>query len=146
MRPDPDHVVISGGGIHCFDLTRGEKLWTVLDEPGESGYRPALVVCPDGKHFLSAEYRNVDYAKPCILKGRLSDGKVVETWPAPPRGITSLALSPKGDVVAGSGRDGSVHLWDVQTGKSVRSMEADNSWFSELAFSPDGQYLLGGRG
>ena len=75
--------------------------------------------------------------------------------PAPIKGVRSwtietrrhrwlpldLAVSPDGTIVATSGYDGMIRLWDAETGKLVRVLVGHDSYVHGVAFSPDGRYL-----
>lgn len=50
------------------------------------------------------------------------------------------ALSSDGKVLASSGEN-TIHLWDVASGKLLRTLEGHNQRVISLAFSPDGQRL-----
>ena len=65
----------------------------------------------------------------------------------------SLAFSPDGKLLAACGFDfhpsgstfGVVKVWDTDTGKLIKVLQASNSGeFRSLAFSPDGQQLVAG--
>ncbi len=58
-------------------------------------------------------------------------------------GVRSVNFSLDGDYVLTSGDDGSVRLWDAQTGREVRQFQGDSEMFS--VFSPDGDYILAGN-
>jgi WD40 repeat protein/serine/threonine protein kinase len=59
------------------------------------------------------------------------------------RNIQSVAFSPDGKLLASSGEDEYIRLWDVTTGKQVRAIHF-NFWnCHSLSFSPDGQLLTG---
>jgi len=47
-------------------------------------------------------------------------------------------------LIAGAGSFGTVHLWDVTTGRLVRTLNHKNSSISSLAFSPDDRTLATG--
>ena len=51
------------------------------------------------------------------------------------------ALSPDGRLLATGGLDGTVRLWDVETGRLVRALIGHNSYVSGLDWSPDGNTL-----
>jgi RNA polymerase sigma factor (sigma-70 family) len=59
--------------------------------------------------------------------------------------MTGFALSPDGKVVAGSGDDGTVGVWDTDTGKEVRVLRDGAGSALCVAFSPDGKLLAAGR-
>lgn len=59
---------------------------------------------------------------------------------------TSIAFSPRGDVLASGGVDHIVKIWDVRTGKLLSKLEGHTYPVLTLAFSPDGSRLVSGSG
>lgn len=57
--------------------------------------------------------------------------------------VLGLAFSPDGKLVASSGFDGQVIVWDAVTGKMIKKFDVQDSVF-EVAFSPDGKSLIAG--
>lgn len=55
-------------------------------------------------------------------------------------------FSPDGSVLATAGYEGAIHLWDLGSGKLLRSMTAHNGAVYDLAFSPDGTVLASASG
>lgn len=51
------------------------------------------------------------------------------------------ALSPDGQTLATGGLDGTVRIWDVETGRLVRALIGHNSYVYHLDWSPDGQTI-----
>jgi WD40 repeat protein len=59
---------------------------------------------------------------------------------------TSLAFSPKGDILASGSVERVVKLWDIRTGDCLATMEGHEYPILSLAFSPDGNKLVSGSG
>ena len=60
--------------------------------------------------------------------------------------ITSVAFSPDGRYALSGSWDNTLKLWEVSTGREVRSFSGHSSWVNSVAFSPDGRYALSGSG
>src|SRR5437764_10337086 len=56
-------------------------------------------------------------------------------------GISGLAFSPDGKLLATGGGDKIVCLWDVTTGKEVRRLGGLQGFVRKLVFSPNGKLL-----
>ncbi|MBI4563408.1 MAG: WD40 repeat domain-containing protein [Planctomycetes bacterium] len=58
--------------------------------------------------------------------------------------ITSVAFGPDGRHALSGSKDGTLALWDVETGQRLRTFEGHSADVRSVAFSPDGKYLLSG--
>ncbi|MBC7813215.1 MAG: hypothetical protein H7175_18800, partial [Burkholderiales bacterium] len=58
----------------------------------------------------------------------------------------SVAFSPEGRTVLSGSRDGSMRLWNVETGGEIRRFEGHESAVYSVAFNPDGRTVLSGSG
>jgi WD40 repeat protein len=56
-------------------------------------------------------------------------------------GTAAVAFAPDGKTLVTAGRDGLVKLWDVASGRPLRTMERHYMWVEALAFSRDGRTL-----
>jgi WD40 repeat protein len=94
----------------------------------------------DGRGILTARRRNRTNSSVRLWK--LTTGKEIRSFERPK--ISSVALSADGRVLAAGNQDGSIRVWDVESGKTVRelpSIDTDPGWNGYLAFSPDSKLL-----
>lgn len=55
--------------------------------------------------------------------------------------IYHVSISPDGQTLATGGLDGTIRLWDVETGKFIKCLVGHNSYVYRVAWSPDGNTL-----
>ena len=58
--------------------------------------------------------------------------------------IRSVAFNPDGSTLAGGGWDGTIHLWDANTGQHLNTLTGHRSAVRSIAFNPDGSTLASG--
>jgi len=54
-------------------------------------------------------------------------------------GVCAVAVSPDGRFLVTGGEDNLVKLWDIASGKEMRSFVGHENWVLSVAFSPDGK-------
>jgi WD40 repeat protein/predicted Ser/Thr protein kinase len=68
------------------------------------------------------------------------------TLKTPPRWVRSLAFSPDGKRVACSGGDGTIRLFETDSGRELRRFAAHPGEVECVLFAPDGAHILSGGG
>lgn len=58
--------------------------------------------------------------------------------------VLSLAISPDGSTLASSSCDGTIQLWNLQTGENLHTLGDNSPWVKSVAISPDSQTLVSG--
>ena len=106
-----------------------------LNEQGVRGGPNEVVYSPDGKTLASTDEGG-------ILLWDLKTGK--EPTRLQVLLLHSLALSPDGKSLATGDQDGTIKLWDVQTGRERAAIKGHRGTIWSVAFSPDGKTLASG--
>ncbi len=58
--------------------------------------------------------------------------------------VTSVAFSPNGKLLITGSEDNSLKLWDVATGRVIRTFVGHSNWVTSVAFSPDAKRVVSG--
>jgi predicted NACHT family NTPase len=58
--------------------------------------------------------------------------------------LSSVAFAPDGRTVLSGSWDHSLKLWDVASGRLLRSFDGHSDWVNSVAFAPDGRTVLSG--
>src|SRR5262249_13024159 len=56
------------------------------------------------------------------------------------KNLSEVAITPDGRTLAAGGLDATITLWDLTTGRALRTTDKPG-WVSALAFSPDGRFV-----
>jgi WD40 repeat protein len=145
FSPDGKTVVSGGDGkaVHFWDVANGQELRAVPN-PGRGIRR--LRFSPDGKTLAGLILWDL------VQLWDGESGKELRAIRDPGRLTTCLAFSPDSKFLAtGSGRDGSIRLWEVASGQEYRVLTGSvepgargPGGVHGLAFSPDGRMVAAG--
>lgn len=148
-------VAFSRDGRYLASCTQPIKVWEaatgkeVATVKGCSDWPHGISFSPDGKRLavcgLDGRVHVWDIATSrqiLEVNGPGNEGSFDAIKGA--RELYAVAWSPDGRVMATSGHDGSILLFDAETGKTLRTM-ASSRMTSALAFSPDSRLLAASK-
>lgn len=106
----------------------------------------ALNFSADGKRIVSAS--GIAGLKGVATIWEVESGKPVASFGEGYHRDTlyDAELSPDGTILATGGYDAKIALWEVKSGKQLRTIEIHNGAIYDLAFSPDGTVLASASG
>lgn len=135
-------------------------IWTVgspdkgLPFIGHRGPVYSAVFSPDGTHVASGGYDKrvlfwkttdvhpYDYAK--LVAGDTGEPPKFQAFDGHTAGVRSVVFSHDGALLGSGGHDNTVKVWDLETGKSIKTFRGHDSWVRACAFSPDGRWVISG--
>jgi WD40 repeat protein len=107
----------------------------------------SVAISPDGRIVITGLNDNT------VKLWDLSDGTLLKTFEghkkeekagkkAEKEEVTSVAISPGGDLLAAGSTDGTVSLWDLSDDSLVNTLKSHSMNISSVFFSPDGQSIF----
>jgi WD40 repeat protein len=82
-----------------------------------------------------------------LASGVTSRFQLAQIWTAElDKPANTLRFSPDGQLLAAGESDGSVEMWNLQTGEKVKTWQANDESVQAVDFSPDGRLLASGGG
>ncbi len=137
--------------MHCSDSVHEVTLWETSEWNVSRRIRGmrfgsfcgAMDFLPDSKALVIGDANH--QIKVINLVSGNTDVNIPE---AHPEGISSVAWSPDGSLIAsGSAYSGGpIRLWDAASGELLKELEGHTSWICELVFSTDGLRLHSASG
>jgi WD40 repeat protein/serine/threonine protein kinase len=140
-REAEDNLALARSRLYISDMRLTQRAWQegqferfdeLLDEQ-----RPEQTGGTDYRGFEWYYWQRVRHGELCVLEGHRAS-------------VTCVAFSADGKRLASGGRDQTVKIWDVVTGREVRTIDAkvkvespQADEVTSLAFSPDGTRLAG---
>ncbi|MEG4589431.1 serine/threonine-protein kinase [Microcoleus sp. MOSTC5] len=117
-------------------LPSSQFLQRSLDNVGSVN---AIALSPDGQTLVSASFGT-------IRIWNVRTGRLVRTLNSvhSKKSVNTLAVSPNSSIFASGGGDNNVILWDLKTGRRMRTIPAHKAVVNAIAFSGDGKTLASG--
>jgi WD40 repeat protein len=141
FTPDEKRLVTWGRDVLVWDLETRHPLFRFSVSRGGGFHQGVVAVSPDGRLLAIGglrEVRGID----------LATGKTQFTISSLPEGVTALAFSPAGGLLAvGTGyTDAMIRLFDAASGRAAGRLTGHNSWVSSLRFYKEGKRLVSTSG
>ena len=121
--------------IKLWDVESGKEIRTLKDHI-DAVY--ALAFTPDGQRLVSAS------ADRGVKVWDVASGERLYTLSEATDGLNALAVDPAGKRVAAGGLDRTIRVWSLgeKSGTLLNSLIAHEDAILQLAWSPDGKYLV----
>lgn len=140
FSPDGRYLVVASTqsttfGIELWDIASATR---IRKYEGTDNQRFSVpVFSPDGRSVAAGS----SYGGPReVMVWQAATGRVSRKFPISGSSMSNVAFSPDGRILACTDYGASVHLWDMDTGKSLPSLTTGDRLFA-IAFSPDGRRL-----
>ena len=135
------------GYIFLWDANSGELIRTIEPEIDFSAVR-SLAFSADGQYLAVGGRRHE--GQEVIKAIQVSDGSlayVLDQYTGGGSGSAPVTYSPDGTLLAAGATDG-IYIWSLPDYELLHTIPiedtGDSDWVTDLAFSPDSQYLLAG--
>lgn len=130
-----------GQSVGMWDAAQKLQLWSVKANRHVNYPVLPMVFSADGKLFAVETPARVISVRDSV------SGKIVRRFEGDvPQIYYSLAISPDARTIAGSCWDGTLRLWDLESGKERIKIPAIQGWVTHVFFTPDSKAFATGGG
>jgi|GEM_PF-567646 len=96
-----------------------------------------LDITPDGKRLISASKSQIKIWNLTTFKNTYTQQKPL---------VTPFVITPNGKNIISSGRNNTLKIWDLNTGKCLSILKTHSSWIETLVITSDGKKIVTGSG
>jgi WD40 repeat protein len=135
----PDNV--TDRSVRVWDLESGEEYRHFAPE---SGFVRAITYSPDGKYVASGTWSSGKGGR--IHLWNIAENELEATYFGHTDIISDLTFSTDNNILYSGSWDGTLRVWDVETGIEAQRFDEPSDRILALAVSPDNQFVLTGTG
>jgi WD40 repeat protein/serine/threonine protein kinase len=146
FSPDPKAQRIATASVRDGVMVWDAGTRQLVSKPtGLDGSVVSVAFSLNGKRLAAGVFK---FERPgAIWIGSAETGRVERMIPAHVGLISCVAFSHDGKYLASAAEDGTVIIWDTNTGAMIETLGKDQTrGFTSVAFSPDGRYLAAATG
>jgi WD40 repeat protein len=136
----PDNVqavsVSTDGTIRLWDVKAGKEQGRFTDFVG---YPCSVAFSPDGKRLLAGQ--SGGKADRLVRLFSVPTQKLIRSFEGHAGRVVGVAIAPDGRTGISAGSDGTIRVWDLESGKERRKMDHIAA-VNDLAVAPDGRRAL----
>jgi WD40 repeat protein len=148
----PEAKTVAGGcedgTIKIFEIATGKLLYNLS---GHSKSVFSIAFSPDGQMLASGSrdglvniWQVFPVAESDAIIRKTQCWSCINTLTEHSNSISSVAVSPNGQILASASWDKTIKLWNLHNGELLRTFNGHSSWVHSVAISPDGKTLVSG--
>ncbi len=138
FTPDGKYFITGAiGSDRTIKFWDAETFELFKTTPKQPGFVNALAVTPNNQKLVGA-VRNF------VKVWQLGTAQELVSVKGPSLEINTIAVSPDSTMVATANKEGSIMIFDVNTGQKITTLTGHEGWVLSVAFSPDGKTLFSG--
>lgn len=119
--------------MQVYGVGEASPLWSA---PAPFSRASAMKLSPDGKWLALVTGMDT------VALWSLEENRVAHTLVVPDFSMGGVAFSPDGSIIAISGGQFGIYLWDTKTGMPLRSIHGLSHWAKEIWFTAHGDSIV----
>ena len=147
VLPVYTHYLVEGIETGAADLDNDgnisiEELYKYINEKVRN-HKPETKMKP-GRCIISNHEEKISLFQIIQQTDLIMSPIDVQSFTGHEESVKAVAVSPNGKIVASGSKNGEIKLWELDTGKLIRTISAHKQSVKSIAISPDGKTLVSG--